>query len=359
MHWLGLFPGAYGDEGGIAQFNRHLLDALAADPRIDLTALGLAGNPAVLAPRSLRWRIPATGSAANFGLSAAAAALAHRPRVVISGHAHFGALAYPIATLARARLLTITHGVEVWQKTSFAAHTAIRRSTLVTTVSRYTRERLLSWCQVAPERVIVLANTIDLTRYQSGPRSPQLEARFGLAGKKVLLTVGRLSALERYKGHDRVLPLLPELARAVGPLHYLIAGAGDDRARLEAIAANAGASGLVTFVGFVPDDALADYYRLADAFVMPSTGEGFGIVYLEAMASGCPVIAGDRDGSRDALRDGALGRLVNPDDGRDLRDAIIATLQQGRSHEDRIAGVEHFDLPRFHADVRALVTRLE
>ncbi len=358
MKWLGLFPGAYGDKGGLAQFNRHLLDALATDRRLTLRALGFAGDPRAPAPAEANWSIPSPGSRLGFALHAAKAAARARPDVVVAGHAHFGAISWPIATARRARLMTLTHGVEVWEPGRGIDALALRRSAMVTTVSRYTRERLLAWCDIAPERVVVLHNTIELDRYVPGGRPRDLEERLGVTGKKVLLTVGRLSPHERYKGHDRVLPLLPELERRAGPLHYLIVGSGDDRARLETLAHASGAGHLVTFVGYVPDELLPEYYRLADAFVMPSTGEGFGIVFLEAMACGCPVVAGDRDGSRDALCDGDLGRIVEPDSPPALRDAIVATLREGRSHETRIPGVERFDVEHFRARVRELVSSL-
>ena len=93
---------------------------------------------------------------------------------------------------------------------------------------------------------------------------------------------------------------------------YLIAGAGDDKQRLEHLAAERGLAGRVVFTGHVPADELPSYYALADVFAMPSTGEGFGIVFLEAAACGLPVIAGNADGSVDALGEGQIGCLVDP-----------------------------------------------
>ena len=91
----------------------------------------------------------------------------------------------------------------------------------------------------------------------------------------------------------------------------------------------------VQFAGLVPPEELPDYFRLADVFVMPSTGEGFGIVFLEAMATGVPVIAGNRDGSRDALCDGALGTLIDPENCEELASAILAALHNPARTGDR------------------------
>src|SRR5439155_2564410 len=95
---------------------------------------------------------------------------------------------------------------------------------------------------------------------------------------------------------------------------YVVCGEGPDRSRLERKAVGLGVRDRVVFTGFIPEALKADYYRLADAYVMPSRGEGFGIVFLEAMACGIPVMGSRLDGSREALLDGELGVLVNPDD---------------------------------------------
>ncbi len=101
--------------------------------------------------------------------------------------------------------------------------------------------------------------------------------------------------------------MLPSLAERIPGIAYLIVGDGDDRARLEAKAACLGVADRVVLAGFIPETAKADHYRLADAYVMPGWGEGFGIVYLEAMACGLPVLGSKLDGSREALREGDLG----------------------------------------------------
>jgi glycosyltransferase involved in cell wall biosynthesis len=126
----------------------------------------------------------------------------------------------------------------------------------------------------------------------------------------VLLTVGRMDSSERYKGHDRVLDALPGLLASNGALRYLIVGEGDDRNRLTRRAKELGVSDCVTFAGYRED--VADCYAACDLYVMPSTQEGFGIVFLEALASGRPVVAGGIDGSIEAVCWGELGFLCDP-----------------------------------------------
>src|SRR5207247_1514684 len=109
---------------------------------------------------------------------------------------------------------------------------------------------------------------------------------------------------------------------------YLIVGDGDDRQRLEALASEFAVQDKVRFAGPVADEELADYYRLADVLVMPSTGEGFGIVFLEAMACAINVIGGNQDGSIDPLVDGAVGSAIDPEDSDELVSAISAALRR-------------------------------
>jgi phosphatidylinositol alpha-1,6-mannosyltransferase len=147
--------------------------------------------------------------------------------------------------------------------------------------------------------------------------------------------VSRLDSRERYKGHDRVIRTLPRVLQQHPDTIYLIVGDGDDRPRLESLAVECGVAKNVQFAGLVPPEELPHYFRLADVFVLPSTGEGFGIVFLEAMATGVRVIGGSQDGSRDALCDGALGTLVDPENIEELTSAILAALDDPVRTGDR------------------------
>ncbi len=119
---------------------------------------------------------------------------------------------------------------------------------------------------------------------------------------------------------------MPDLIKEVPAIVYMIAGDGDDRSRLEEKARSLGLTDRIIFTGLIPEAEKADHYRLADAYVMPSRGEGFGFVFLEAMVCGIPVVASQSDGSREAVRNGSLGLLVNPADKRELKKAILEAL---------------------------------
>jgi glycosyltransferase involved in cell wall biosynthesis len=152
--------------------------------------------------------------------------------------------------------------------------------------------------------------------------------------------VCRLEETERYKGYDQIIKAMPEILRLVPNARYLLVGRGSDRRRIEKLIAEVGVQDSVILAGFVPDDELAEHYNLCDIFAMPSQGEGFGIVYLEALASGKPVLAGNKDGSRDALADGELGLLVDPDDTAEIAAEIIRVLRR-----------EHLRQENFHPEL--------
>jgi phosphatidylinositol alpha-1,6-mannosyltransferase len=172
----------------------------------------------------------------------------------------------------------------------------------------------------------------------------------------VLLTVGRLSASERYKGHEQVFAVLPALRARFPTIVHVVAGSGDDRERLESRARElAGDPEAVRFLGFVPEEDLPDLYRLADLYVMPSSQEGFGIVYLEAAACGLKVVGGAGGGSGDAVADERIGVLVDPSDGKALIEAVVRLLGQGRVDQ---AAVDPYRRSHFAATARLLLARL-
>jgi len=300
---------------GISTFSRELARALAEagrEPRLfgkadrsgEWEGLRLSGSGAFPA----RLRTPA------FASGAILAALREGPDWIVSTHLHFGPAARIARVLRRGtRYALVCHGIEIRADLPPARLAALREADLLIGVSRWSRSLLAERCGIDPERVRIVPNTYDDRRFTPGPKPEALAARYGIAeDERVILTVARLDPGEGYKGYDRVLEALPALRRRCGALRYLVVGRGGDRARLEAMAERLGVAEAVTFAGFVPDAELPDHYRLADAFAMPSTGEGFGIVFLEAMGCGTPALGGNRDGSVDALDDGRLGRLVDP-----------------------------------------------
>ena len=182
-----------------------------------------------------------------------------------------------------------------------------------------------------PTTIELLPNTFDSDRFQIGYKPEYLLERYGLnSHQPVILTVARLAEHEQYKGYDSILRALPQISQRFPSVRYIIAGKGKDRARIERMIRDLGLQDSVTLAGFIPDYELCDHYNLCDLFAMPSKGEGFGMVYLEALACGKPTIGGNTDGAVDALCDGELGVLVDPDDVDEIAQTIIEIL--GGSH---------------------------
>jgi phosphatidylinositol alpha-1,6-mannosyltransferase len=182
-------------------------------------------------------------------------------------------------------------------------------------------------------------------------------AAWGLQGRTVLLSVGRMDTRERYKGHDRVIMALPQLLAAGHDVVYIVLGDGDDLERLLALAAANGVAERVRCMGAVGRETLIEAYRMADIFVMPSTGEGFGIAFLEAMASGTPAIGLDVAGARDALGEGELGTAVAESE---LADALGRALERPRPDGAALAAAvrRSFGRERFAAGARLALARL-
>lgn len=306
---LALVPDAYGWRGGIAQYNRDFLEALIESKAASSVMAVALHAPAswMVANGIQQWK--PRGGKAGYAFAAVCLALRHRYNVVFCGHIHFAPLAALTARIAKAKLILQAHGYEAWQERSPIQRAAVDAADVILCVSRYTRSALLKWSLIAPERVVVIPNTVG-ERFCPGS-GRELRQVAGWDGRKVLLTVGRLSSAERYKGQDRVIGAIPALLARGHDIQYVIVGAGDDRERLSRIAADAGVGDRVQFIGECDAEKLPDFYRASDLFVMPSTGEGFGISFLEAMACGTPALGLAKGGARDALADGELGNAVD------------------------------------------------
>lgn len=308
---LALVTEAFGGYGGIAQYNRDFLSALALNEDISeiivLPRLGYAGDGEL--PPGVLQRAPVF-SRLIYSARAIAEAARRKPDIVFSGHLYMGALALGLAGFYGARLISQLHGTEIWNPVAKVNLIPLEHSDRVLCVSRDTKAKYETQAR-DKQNAIVVANTVG-ANFTPGDRDAA-RARFGLGDDFALLTVARLDKREGYKGHDRVIAALPNLiGPGERPITYLIAGVGDDSPRLENLVAELGVKDRVRFLGKVPFDALPDLYRAADLFVLPSTGEGFGIVFLEAIACGTPVLGVAAGGAFDALGDGDLGVLVDP-----------------------------------------------
>lgn len=264
-----------------------------------------------------------------FSIKILRSGLLQQPNLVITVHVNFTMAAYWLKRLTGIPYWTIAHGVDAWNIENPALQNALHYADRILAVSSYTRDRLLSEQDLDPNKVVILPNTFDSDRFQIDNKPQRLLQRHRLKPEQpIILTIARLADTERYKGYDQVLQALPKIRQSFPDVHYVLAGKGSDRPRIEQLITQLDIQDCVTLAGFVPNDELCDYYNLCDVFAMPSKGEGFGIVYLEALACGKPTLGGNQDGAIDALCHGELGVLVDPND----VEAIACTLTQILQH---------------------------
>lgn len=257
------------------------------------------------------------------------AALLNRPYIIICGHVNFSPIAAKISSLLNIPYWVIVHGIDVWELNDSSRINALKLSEKIISVSQYTRNRLIQEQQISPDKIYLLPNTFDLKKFNINQKPKYLLERYKLSiNQPIVLTVARLTKEEGYKGYDRVIRALSQIIIAIPNIHYLICGQGNDRPRIEQLIRDLSLEKYITVTGFISEQELAAHYNLCDVFALPSKREGFGIVYLEAMACGKPCLGGNQDGAVDALRNGELGALVNPDNIDEIAQTLIQILQK-------------------------------
>ena len=232
-----------------------------------------------------------------------------RPSHVFCGHIKLAPLTRLLCEWRGVPYTVLTYGKEVWNWLPEREREALIAASGIWTISRYSRDRLCAAHNLNLDKVQILPCVVDGEAFTPGTKSTSLITKYNLETSKVLMTVARLWPTDIYKGVDVTIRALPAIANVFPNIKYLVIGRGDDQPRLAQLAQDLGVGDRVVFAGFIPTADLVEHYRLADAYIMPSQ-EGFGIVYLEAMACGKPVLAGDADGSTDPLQDGRLGWQV-------------------------------------------------
>ncbi|MEP0869907.1 glycosyltransferase family 4 protein [Trichocoleus desertorum AS-A10] len=264
----------------------------------------------------------------HFALGIAISALKQRPKLVLCGHLNFAPVAYWLNHFTGIPYWILVYGVDAWEVESLMKKKALQGAAKIISISNYTRDRLISEQGINPEKIVLLPVTFDASRFRISPKPSYLLQRYGLSSQNlIILMVGRLDSNERHKGYDKVIQALPEIIAKLPTVHYLIVGKGDDKERIEQLVQSLDLQSYVTLAGFVPDAELCDHYNLCDLFAMPSKGEGFGIVYLEALACGKPTLGGNCDGAVDALCDGEIGALVDPYDVKAIAETVTQILE--------------------------------
>lgn len=350
--------------GGIQRYNRTLcrsLNEYRMHSRVALEVLSLHDRPF--------WRdaevldAPFTGCESNRALfvERALRALAHPYALVIVGHVDLGQIAvWPHSIHRRhgAHMMSIIHGMDVWSRLPLPKRVGLRAADLIWSCSAYTRTEAVRLQGAPADRIAVVPNALD-------PSFPSLiaESHRRVPVRSRLLTVSRLARQSPGKGVDNLITALPSVLEKVPDANLTVVGDGDDMRRLRRLAADEGVDDAVTFAGLLPDSELHRRLAGTDVFVLPSRREGFGIVFLEAMAHGRPVIGGAHGGTPEVVVDGVTGTLVTYGDQAGLIESIVALLNDGeRRASFGAAGAERvsalFSYERFRDTVFQTMARL-
>ncbi|HEV7968245.1 MAG TPA: glycosyltransferase [Candidatus Acidoferrales bacterium] len=352
--------------GGVQRSSRHVAGVaarFASDRGISARFLSLNDPQGLHTVRVGSLECSASGYAGSRIQFAAAAlrAAARKPVLVFALHPHLAPIVWAMRARTRElRSIVFTHGIEVWQPLGWPRGAALRRADLIIGPSSDTVQHLISEQHLLPGQVQRLPWGLD----------PEFEARLAAAAPpspppgfprtgQTILTVGRWDSVEQYKGADTLIASLPRVLKVAPDTSLVLVGDGDDRPRLEHLACELGVSERARFLhGLTPEQLLACYAN-CNVFALPSKGEGFGFVFLEAMACGKPVIGGAHGGIPDIVENGVTGLLVPHGDAERLALALESLLgNPTRAREMGARGRERVQKEYSFEEFQSRLTRI-
>lgn len=267
-----------------------------------------------------------------------------RSGLVILSHINLLPIGYIIKKISPSvKLVLFAHGIEIWDELPQRKKKMLHVCDAIWAVSRFTRKKIIQRHGINENKVYVLNNALDPVRKHAAVTTDVRSTLHIPADADVLFTLTRLAHTEQNKGYDKVMEAMLQL-RGSKAVHYIIGGkyTSDEYHAIQTHAARLGLENKVHLPGFIPDEQLKAYFSTANVFILPSRKEGFGIVFIEAMSFGIPVIGGNVDGSMDALKDGELGVPVSPDSVEEIATAIQKVLQQPEAFRPNIDTVNAY-----------------
>ena len=269
------------------------------------------------------WRVLKTGLTSSIDL-------------VFIGHVNYAPLGWALKQLQpQLRYGVMLYGVDAWQPLGHFRRHALKQADFMISISEYTKRKAVEINNLDAERIHLLPNALEWADDEN-PNSRFQNSKFGdiaalslAAGQPIsstdatILSVCRLDKYEKYKGVDKVIEALPEVIKRVPDVQYIVVGGGSDLARHKELARTFGVSGRTHFVGFIEEALLRSCYRDCDFFVMPSAGEGFGFVFLEAMKYAKAIVAANSGGAPEVVENGVTGIMVEYENVKQLADAIV------------------------------------
>jgi glycosyltransferase involved in cell wall biosynthesis len=298
--------------GGIEKYNRDFLTALRkADARVILVARNKGGVWAKI----------------SFVIRVLLAIPKVRPDYICCAHLNFAPLCLFIKKLLKIPYTLALYGIEIPEIKSSVKIEAVSNAFLLITISEYAKNLILEQLPDSAERIYMLPSAVDGSIFKIKDRSQNLQVQHGLEKRPLILSLARLSTKE-HKGQDRVIQALPLVLREVPDAVYLVVGGGVDERVNDLMHQYPELRSNVVFTGPIADDQRVDYYNLPDLYILPSKFEGFGIVFIESLACGVPVIASDGYGCRTGLLNEELGLVIPPDDIAAIAKAIVSILNR-------------------------------
>ena len=264
-----------------------------------------------------------------------------KANIVILAHINLAIVGLIIKKLnPKCKVWLIAHGIEVWRPLSFFQKRFLNLCDNIICVSSFTKQKILSLHNLNADKCSVLNNAVDPFMHlpEKFEKPAHLLSKYNLsADNPVIYTLTRLANSEQYKGHDQVIQVLSKIKGKFPGVKYILSGQYDDaeEIKIKSLIASVGVQDDVILTGFIAEEDIPGYFLLADVFVLPSKKEGFGIVFIEALACGLPVICGNADGSIDAIRNGELGQAINADNLYELEQAINNVLETSTSAPKR------------------------
>ena len=236
--------------------------------------------------------------------------LINKPKLIIVTHIHYAPIIYLLNKLIRIPYIVIAHGIEIipqmtLSKLSKLRILSIKKANKILAVSDWTKDHLVN-LKIDNSKIGILPNTFDSSQFFIDDKKKYLLDRYSInKNEKIILTVSRIDRREGYKGHEKILQSIPMVINKIGQVKYLIVGKNNDEFKIKRLIKKYKLDNNVVLCGFVPKEEIKDHYNISDLFVMTSYGEGFGIVFLESLGCGVPVID-NTDGTMNTLKYGRV-----------------------------------------------------
>lgn len=252
-----------------------------------------------------------------------------KPDIICCSHIAFSPICYVIKKILGIEYTVTIYGIEVINIPVLHKN-ALRSARFIIKLFDQAAQNVIRQIPETAEKIITLPNSVNSEQFYIKEKSQDLIERHNLKNSKIILTICRLSYSEvDNKGYEKVIKAMPAIIKEIPNVKYLLVGGGDDADRIKNLVEEMELGSSVVLTGPAKDEEMIDYYNLADVFILPSKREGFpAIVVLESLACGAPIIGGKQgEQSEELIFNGKLGYIINPDNPKEIQDAVINILE--------------------------------